>query len=67
MDVIAKELGFYGGRRRKKGERFGLRPGEKPGKWMQPVGPERGKPVEQPKPASAAPEGGASEGGDGLT
>lgn len=67
MDVIAKELGFYNGRRRKKGDRFGLNPGDKPGKWMQPVGPEAGKPVKQAKPSPAAPASGASEGEDGLT
>ena len=42
--VMAKEMGFYSGRRIRPGETFILKPGQKPGKWMEVLGE-----VEEPK------------------
>ena len=36
--VMAKEMGFYSGRRIRPGETFILKPGQKPGKWMKVLG-----------------------------
>jgi hypothetical protein len=48
MKVIAKELGIYGGGRRRQGEVFDLTPGDSPADWMLPV---NGAPVKKPEPA----------------
>lgn len=42
--VMAKEMGFYFGRRIRPGETFILKPGQKPGKWMEVISE-----VEEPK------------------
>lgn len=42
--VKALEMGFYFGRRIRPGETFILKPGQKPGKWMEVIGE-----VEEPK------------------
>ena len=48
--VMAKEMGFYSGRRIRPGETFILKPGQKPGKWMEVLGEvEASAKVKEPK------------------
>ena len=53
--VRAVRAGFYPAQRRKPGEVFALREGDKPGSWMELVNPSESKlvePVEDAKPAA---------------
>lgn len=62
MQVVATELGFYDGRRRKKGDTFTLRKGDKPGKWMRPTEPKK----TAAKPEVAAPPADSGDANDEL-